>query len=174
MAVIITPFPRQRIPIGTPFSLNVAISGNPSTVYATGRLNGFYTHWTGTHLEIRGTPDAYTNIDVTIVADDQRFTQTFSIVRIPPIIGALTRVTVQTGGETRITIPITGSVNHLVVRGPYIGLRHRLKEDGDGELYGIIPSNRVFTRRNFSFSIEAYNRDVFDTAELDLEIGIGG
>lgn len=41
MPVVITPFSHQNIPIMTPFSLNIPISGSPSSVMVKGRIKGF-------------------------------------------------------------------------------------------------------------------------------------
>jgi len=175
MAVVITPFPHQNIEINTNFSLNVPISGNPSSVSVSGRLKGFKYNWTGTQVELTGTPEVLAdNIEVTIVADDVRYTGTFSIVPTTPVIGTLTRRTVQRGELVTIQIPITGHVSNLVIDGPWIGLKYR-QTDAGAEMYGTIPTSSEvdFTTREFEFSIEAYNGPVFDSAVLEIELALG-
>lgn len=174
MAVVITPFPHQKILINTPFSLNVPISGNPTNVYISGRLLGLYSHWTGTHLQLRGSPEKYEkNVEVTVIADSERYTGLISVVPPPPVISPLSRVIVSRGQEITIPIPIVGLVGEFVVQGPWIGLKHRQTERG-GELYGMINSSAEFTQRTFEYSITAYNQESFDTETLVVEIAVGG
>ena len=175
MAVVITPFGHQNIPINTPFSLNVPISGNPDNVSVRGRLKGFYYNWTGTQVELRGTPEVYIeNTEIVITADDESYTSTFSIIPIAPVIGALTRAIINRGIQVVIPIPIVGTVNNLVIEGPWIGLKYRLTDNG-AEMYGIVPasSEAEFTIRTFTYSITAYNGIAFDTATLTVEIAVG-
>ena len=175
MAVVITPFDHQNIEIQRPYSMDIPISGNPSDVSVSSRIVGFTYHWTGSVIEWRGTPNVLgDNISLTIRADDVVYRQTFTVHPAMPVIGNLSRVTVQRGRYITVPIPITGHVSELKVRGPWIGLRWRLKDNFDGELYGTIPSasNADLTTRVFEFSIEAYNRTVFDTATLELELAI--
>ena len=178
MAVIITPFSHQEIPINTPFSLNIAVSGNPSDVMVKGRIKGFKFSWNEgqNRIEWRGTPEVLAdNVEVTVIADDAQYTGTFSIVPVRPIIGTLTRVTnVQRGIPVSIPIPITGHVSRLEIEGPWIGLKERITATG-AELYGTIPvsSEADFTTRSFSFVVEAYNGTVFVTAILEIELVLG-
>ena len=173
MAVVITPFPHQYIPQGTPFSLDIHISGNPGNVSVDGPILGFKYHWTGTVIQLRGTPPELANdIPVVVTADDAVFRGTLSVVRIRPIIGGLQRRIIQRGVAISIPIPITGHVSKLLIYGPYIGLHHR-KTDTGGELYGTVPADAVFTTREFNFRITAYNGDVFDTETLTLEVALG-
>ena len=179
MAVVITPFPHQRIMVGTPFSLDIPISGNPSRAYLSGDVRGFRSHWTGTHLQWRGSSDTYTiSEEVVVIADDERYTGTFTVVPITPIIAPLSRVTVNRGEEVTIPIPITGHVTDLTIRGPWIGLKQRLTDARDGEYYGTIDASADFTQRLFQYSVTAYNnvggQSVFDTATLEIEIAVGG
>ncbi|MYF53244.1 MAG: hypothetical protein F4039_04765 [Gammaproteobacteria bacterium] len=178
MAVVITPFQHQNIQVGQSFSMDVEISGDPSSVEVSGQLNGFTYSWNPQHdcVELRGTPKVLAdNIEVTITADDVEYTGTISVVPVAPVIGTLTRVSnVQRGVPVSIPIPITGPVSRLVIEGPWIGLSYRQTSSG-GELYGTIPtsSNADFTTREFSFSIQAYNGPVFDTAILEIELTLG-
>ncbi|MYB02287.1 hypothetical protein F4X90_21820 [Candidatus Poribacteria bacterium] len=174
MAVVITPFTHQKILINTPFSLNIPISGNPTNAYISGRLLGLYSNWTGSRLELRGTPEKYAkNVDVTIIADSERYTGKISVVPPPPVISPLSRVTVSRGQEITIPIAISGLVSEFIVHGPWIGLKHRQTDTG-GELYGIIDSSAEFTQRTFEYSITAYNQESFDTETLIVEIAVGG
>ena len=176
MAVVITPFPHQRIPISTPFSLNIPVSGNPSNISLGGRLIGGLTYnWNAaqSRIELRGSPeDLVENVEVTIIADDVRQTGFISVMPIAPVIGNLPRVVVQRGVEVLIPIPISGNPSRLVVAGPWIGLRNRLVDTG-GEFYGVVPADIEFTTRRFDFSITAYIGSVFDTAIQEIEIGLG-
>ena len=176
MAVVITGFPHQNIPIGQHFSLHIAVSGNPSEVSVDGRLKGFVYSWNGSQnrIELTGTPEVIAeNIEVIVKADDDTYIGSFSIVPTTPMIGTLTRQVVSRGSNVTIPIPITGHVSNLVIKGPWVGLRYRQTSSG-GEMYGTIPSNVNFTTRRFDYSIEAYNGSVFDTAVLELEIALGG
>ena len=175
MAVVITPFPHQNIPIGQPFSLNINVSGNPSQVSVDGRIKGFVYNWNSSQnrIELTGTPEVIVeNIQVIVKADNETYTGTFSIVPIAPIIGTLTRRTVSRGVNLSIPIPITGHVSNLVIQGPWIGLKYRQTSTG-GEMYGTIPSDVIFTTRRFDFSIVAYNGSVFDAEILELELALG-
>lgn len=178
MAVRITPFSHQNMVLNTPYSLNVPVSGNPDEVLVSGRLKGLSYHWNNpqNRIEIRGTPMNYAkDEEIVITAYDQRFTGTFSVLPVTPVIGALSRVIVQRGVNTTIPIPITGNITDLIIKGPWIGLHYRQTDSG-GELYGSINSGSEFTSRTFNYSIEAYNNlgghSVFDTATLTVEIGI--
>lgn len=175
MAIVIEPFQHQNIPISTPFSLDVPVSGNPRDVSVDGRIKGFYYNWTGAAVELRGTPEVLAeNVPLVIRADDVSYTQTFTIHPIVPVIGPLSTVSVRRGVAINIPIPITGHVSDFRVRGPWIGLRHGLTDDLDGELYGTIPAESIaeLTHREFSFRIEAYNGDVFASAILNLEFEV--
>jgi len=175
MAVVITPFFHQNILVGTPFSFDIDVSGNPIHVSVEGRLKGFKYHWTGTHIEWRGISNSYAvNEEVIIIADNERYTGTFSIVPITPIISDLSPVNISRGIQVSIPIPITGHVTDLVIRGPWIGLEYRLTEENNGELYGTVQSSSNFTQRTFNYNIIAYNnvgnQSVFDTANLMVQI----
>jgi len=164
----ITPFPHQNIPIMTEFSLDIAVSGDPEDISVDGRLKGFYYNWTGTHIQLRGTPSVYAeNIEITITADDASYTGTFSIVPVAPVIGELETRSVSRGVELAINIPITGHVSDLVIRGPWIGLKYKITDTG-GMMYGTIPADANFTARSFVYNITAYNANVFDSATLTL------
>lgn len=174
MAVVITRFSHQKFLINVPVSLNIPISGNPGNAYLSGRLLGLYSHWTGTRLEVRGTPDEYArNVEVTVIADSERYTGLISVVPSSPVISPLSRVTVNRGQELTIPIPIAGLVGEVVIEGPYIGLRHRRTDTG-AELYGVVNPSSEFTQRIFEYRIRASNQESFDTETLFVEIAIGG
>ncbi|MDE0401694.1 MAG: hypothetical protein OXL96_28195 [Candidatus Poribacteria bacterium] len=175
MAVVITPFQHQNIPINTPFSLRVRITGNPSRVLVEGPVLGFSYSWESPYVRIYGSADRYLkDFDVKITADDETFTGKFSIVPVAPIIAPLSRVIVNRGVPIVIPVPITGRVTSLDFRGPYIGLKDRLVDSG-AEVYGTIPasSDASLTIRTFEFQLTAYHDEAFDTETLEIELAVG-
>ena len=170
MAVVIAPFGHQDVVVNSPFSIDVPVSGNPRDVLVVSRLNGFSYHWTGTQIELRGTPNVYMErVPLVISADTASYTGTFSVIPVRPVIGPLTPVSVQRGVDVTIPVPITGHVSKLVISGPLLGLKCR-KTEGGGELYGIINASADFTKRILDFRVTAFNREVSSTATLTIEI----
>ncbi|MYF53243.1 MAG: hypothetical protein F4039_04760 [Gammaproteobacteria bacterium] len=159
MAVKIRNFAHQNMVIGTPYSLNVRITGGPDDVRVDGLPDKLYYHWNPSRnrVQIRGTPDKLVfDQQMIITADDQIRRQTYSVIPILPAFDQEITDTVIKGIPFTLPVAVSNVPTKVSIEGPYIGLRFTPTPQGFN-LYGTIPEDANFTKDRFVFDVAVSN-----------------
>lgn len=145
--------------IDTPYRLNVRITGNPTSVSVDGIPDGLYYHWNANRnrVQIRGTPRQLVDDVMVVTADDQRFSQGYSVYPIVPSYETNIVRTVTRGIPFTLSVPVDNAPTFVDIEGPYIGLKY-IQYGGRFDLYGTIPENANFIASRFDYSVLLGNR----------------
>ena len=159
MAVRIRNFSNQEMQIGTPYRLNVRITGDPSYVRVDGIPDNFYYHWNASRnrVQIRGTPtDFVFDVEMVVVADDQVLRRMYSVLPLPPAFNTDIRETVVRGVPFTLPVVVNNPPKVVSLTGPYIGLDFDSTPEGF-DLFGEIPEDAEFTKETFIFQVAVRN-----------------
>ncbi len=171
----ISPFANQQITINTEFRLDIAITGNPTRVVVDGLLEGFYYHWTGSVVQIRGTATRLiTNAQVTVRADTVSRSALFTVVPAAPVITSLPRQTLIRGVANEFIIPVSNNPTQVAVRGAWMGMKYEPHPQGI-RVYGTVPlaTDANFTITEGTLDVQVTTGTLTDTAQIPFIFGTG-
>lgn len=171
----IAPFANQQITINTEFMLDISITGNPTRVVVDGLLEGFYYHWTGSVVQIRGTATRLiTNAQVTVRADAVSRSALFTVVPAAPVITSLPRQTLIRGITNEFIIPVSNNPTQVAVRGAWMGMKYEPHPQGI-RVYGTVPlaTDANFTITEGTLDVQVATGPLTDTAQIPFSFGTG-
>lgn len=164
----------QNIRVNQPYSLDITIQHNPTTVTVEGLLEGFvYSYNTTTGiLNISGTPTRLLENqiwDVSARNDNGETTSqiTYDIEHLAPVIQPVSQQSFNQGDNVDIDVTIDNNPASVSVTGPLLGLIYAINDDGDGvNISGTIDRNANFTIIEGDITIEASNSGGEDTEDI--------